>query len=509
MKPLYYKQVADVFFKPISAQPNNYFALIVNAFGGYVSSEQKNLSPRRNVLMCYFDIANKVTNIESLQKEVNKLYLNGIQNQPIYWDKDWVLELSLLLELAEKSSIETPNPIYRPKPLDKLAKTALNYWAYAIEDEEKYSSFEIPKRSGGVRTISAPHPKLKRIQSAINKLVSEVYVPLKPVNGFVVGKSVVDNAKAHVGKRYVFNIDLKDFFPSITFRRVKNIFMGQPFNLNGEREHLAFLLANLCCANGSLPQGAPTSPVLSNLAARGLDHALMKLAKQHQCVYTRYADDITFSCYRNVFDEPFRQVVNNIVVEHKFEVNEKKVRLNGRHKKQEVTGLVVNQKVNVERKFIKDIRFWLHLWEKFGREVAKAEFETRSIVANRYTHRRKKNGETDVPDFSIVLQGKITFLGMVRGKEDEMYLRFKKHFDRLQGNLVEGAKSSTFTKGVTEKVNALEIFDNKPLELQPQSFDNLNLNDEEKEQILDLWENEGFEAVVAYLNAKNGQKSPD
>ena len=192
------------------------------------------------------------------------------------------------------------------------------------------------------------------------------------------GRSIADNARRHVRRRHILNVDLKDFFPSTSFRRVKTVLELEPFALTGPREELAFLIANLCCDAGRLPQGAPTSPTLTNVVCQRLDRRLTRLARQHHAVYSRYADDLTFSSNHAPLAEPFENELRVIIQDEGYRVNEKKLRRRSCYERQEVTGLIVNDKVNVRRRFIKDLRYRLHVWERFGLEKAQADFLNRS-----------------------------------------------------------------------------------------------------------------------------------
>jgi RNA-directed DNA polymerase len=163
---------------------------------------------------------------------------------------------------------------------------------------KKYESFDLPKKSGGMRRISAPTSSIKILQKRLNQVLRTVYAPRSGVHGFTLGRSIVTNADRHVKKRLVLNIDLEDFFPCIHFGRVRGMFASAPYNLPVE---VAQVLAQVCTHEGRLPQGAPTSPIVSNIVCAPLDTGLRTLAQSHGCTYTRYADDITFSTTRKHF----------------------------------------------------------------------------------------------------------------------------------------------------------------------------------------------------------------
>ncbi|KKP40245.1 MAG: RNA-directed DNA polymerase, RNA-directed DNA polymerase [Candidatus Peregrinibacteria bacterium GW2011_GWC2_33_13] len=238
-----------------------------------------------------------------------------------------------------------------------------------------YKSISITKRDGTTRTIREPNAYLKQLQRNLVHILNLIYKGKFCSHGFEKGKSIVTNAKFHTNKKYIFKIDLKDFFPSITFARVYGVFCSPPFNFNKD---ISILLAHLCIyqetlssdSEGELPQGAPTSPIISNLICRSLDNDLFKLSKKYKCNYTRYADDITFSTNLSVFPKELydnSQIgteLNKIIIKHQFQINESKVRLVSNKRRQIVTGIVVNKKTNTKQSYIKNIRTMLHNWEK-------------------------------------------------------------------------------------------------------------------------------------------------
>ena len=169
--------------------------------------------------------------------------------------------------------------------------------------KKRYKDFSIPKKSGGVRNISSPKGSLKLILTYLNVIFQAMYEPTDAAMGFVPGRSIADNAAAHIGKNYVFNTDLQDFFPSVHQARIWAILQKKPFSLNAE---LASVIAGLCCMQdpkgtldkkgkviGVLPQGSPCSPILTNIVCRNLDRKLLGLAKRFNLAYTRYADDLS------------------------------------------------------------------------------------------------------------------------------------------------------------------------------------------------------------------------
>ena len=227
-----------------------------------------------------------------------------------------------------------------------LTTRAMTWWIVALREERRYHEFPIERRNGGEpRIIQTPIKPIRDLQTALLPLLDSVYQPWPHVHGFVRGRSAVTNAAVHRGQRWILRIDLKDFFPSIHFGRVRGLFMAQPFDLNDE---VAIALAQICCHKGALPQGAPTSPIISNLICRGLDTRLAKFASVAHCSYTRYADDICFSTGRKQFPrlvaEAFdRHPVLNpdlraIIADEGFVVHDDKTRLMPRFQRQRSPG---------------------------------------------------------------------------------------------------------------------------------------------------------------------------
>ena len=183
----------------------------------------------------------------------------------------------------------------------KISRRFLSYILFKKKIENCYRTFTIPKKSGGVREISAPDNQLYSIQEKLSKAIADNFnntLNTQTIaHGFIKGKSIFTNASAHTQKRYIINVDIKDFFPSINFGRVRGFFLkNDKFLLPNI---VATTIAQLTCYKGVLPQGAPTSPIISNLICSILDNRILKLAKKYHLYYTRYADDLTFSTNSN------------------------------------------------------------------------------------------------------------------------------------------------------------------------------------------------------------------
>ena len=312
----------------------------------------------------------------------------------------------------------------------KLTLRMLNYYAYSSHNKKRYVTFQVPKKKKGeFRTIDAPCAGLKMIQRALNLIFQTIYTPHEAAMGFVPQRSVVTNARVHMGQKYVYNIDLKDFFPSITSGRLFKRLQVAPFCMD---KKMASIVTDLCCytnADGKnvLPQGAPTSPTITNFISEHLDRKLSKLARAYGMRYTRYADDITFSCSSNMFaeDGKFCKSLRNIIEnEEHFKINTDKTRLCHCGERQEVTGLTVNERTNVTRKYVKQIRLFLHIWEAKGLPEAQRFFE------KHYTPKTTRPN-VGIPHIENVITGKLLYLKMVVGKDNNNYTKLYTRFDFL------------------------------------------------------------------------------
>lgn len=291
-----------------------------------------------------------------------------------------------------------------------LTVPRLRWLCFHAEATEKphYVYFEIAKRSGGTRLLAAPHRTLAAAQQWVQDTIL-AKLPLTPqAHGFVPGRSTVTNAKQHLGRSIVVNLDLKDFFPTITFPRVRGLFESV-----GYSPAVATLLALLCteaprtkaildgrtywvaAGDRALPQGACTSPTLSNLVARKLDRRLAGASARLGWTYTRYADDLTFSANSDEARGKLALLfarVRHIVREEGFAVNEAKGRVQHRARRQTVTGIVVNDTPTVPREQVRQLRAILH------------RAKTTGLAAQNRENR---------PDFAAYVQGKIAYIAMV------------------------------------------------------------------------------------------------
>jgi RNA-directed DNA polymerase len=324
-----------------------------------------------------------------------------------------------------------------------VSDRALRYNLYASGvKESKYIRFNIRKKSGGVRPIIAPDGFLKTIQSRLHRILQCVYEPKESVHGFTLNKCIVTNADLHDQRRWVLNVDIADFFPSINFGRVRGMLMASPYNLP---ERVATVLANIACVDNQLPQGAPTSPILANMICARMDAHLGQLSRTYRCRYTRYADDLTFSTDQASFPPELveRKLIDGKLVwvpgyklkrtiqKNGFQINPAKVRLQKFNQRQEVTGLITNRRVNVPRKFVREIRAILNNIRRKGLAECQRVYEAK------YAHRWQRHPKATLPPLKFVVKGKIEYVGMVRGKEDHLYFKFLKELDGLIPNFVK------------------------------------------------------------------------
>ncbi|MGN0735326.1 MAG: retron Ec67 family RNA-directed DNA polymerase/endonuclease [Anaerovoracaceae bacterium] len=251
----------------------------------------------------------------------------------------------------------------------RISRKKLTYILYVEKPDSYYKTFEIPKKNGETRTICAPYGDLKSLQTKLANALWEHQQNLrnstetKPniSHAFEKGKSIITNAKIHRNKRFVLNMDLENFFDSFHFGRVQGYFeKSKVFLLPRE---VSIIIAQIACYNGRLPQGAPSSPIITNLICQILDMRILKIAKKYKLDYTRYADDLTFSTNSGSFfdnQESFIREVSSVISNAGFIVNSKKTRLLYKDSRQEVTGLVVNKKINVNRTYARKTKAMAH-----------------------------------------------------------------------------------------------------------------------------------------------------
>ncbi|OOV25060.1 hypothetical protein BXU11_16040 [Flavobacterium sp. LM5] len=290
-----------------------------------------------------------------------------------------------------------------------------------------YHTYKIRKKSGGYRWIMSPQNDLKNIQNWIKTNILEKVEIHESANGFTKDKSIITNANEHIGKEIVLNIDLYRFFDTITEKRVYGL-----FKMLGYTEKLSYDLARLMCVNAPkkywkeikkenklnkkiiklkspvLPQGAPTSPIISNLLAKNLDISIFEYCNKSNLSYTRYADDMTISGDKK--DLPNLKLIKGIIRKNGFTVNIKKIKYISNHKKQTVTGITVNNGLFVDKKILKEVNQELYYCIKFGYiNHLKFKFQNSKIKSN----------------YKDWLYGKICFIYSVENKTgEELFKKF-------------------------------------------------------------------------------------
>jgi len=288
----------------------------------------------------------------------------------------------------------------------------------------RYTEVAIPKRRKGTRVLLVPERRLKFLQRKTLKLLSQLYAPRAPVHGFVQHRGAITNANAHQKRPYLLNIDLSNFFGVISYRRVRG--MLESLDL---REEVALAICSICVTRNQLPQGAPTSPILSNMIAYRLDRDLMSFAKVHRLRYTRYADDISLSSYSQpagLFDGglpvsgrlsegQLSMALRSVFKSNGFDIAPQKVWFAGPKFRKEVTGLIVNEFTNVKRTFVRDLRAALYKVETKGITAAEEEYQQRYGTA---------------ASLEQILRGRLEWIAQVRGRSFGAYRTLARRFNQ-------------------------------------------------------------------------------
>jgi len=308
-------------------------------------------------------------------------------------------------------SINSLNELARLLRLDQR-KLAL------LAERGSYRTFEIPKKDGGIRQIEAPNDDLKRTLGILNRYLQSVYLFEKSsaAYGFVVGikndddrRNVLTNARKHIGKPYLLNIDLADFFHSITRERILKVFTEAPFRFKRE---LPDVLADLCTYRDRLPMGAPTSPVLSNLVCMELDRDLTILANSLFWNFSRYADDMTFSSDTPITPDNINSL-RKIIADAGFTLNEQKLKLYGPNDPKTVTGILLEDNDTTLDPSYLDL-----LDEEIKRlsEVIRAQNEAGQINT-RWIEQLKQQ-----------IRGRMAFAGFVLKRKSDRFIEIKNAF---------------------------------------------------------------------------------
>jgi len=286
--------------------------------------------------------------------------------------------------------------VFEFRHLAALLGRTPRYLASAVNGTEKhYRKFRIPKRSGGHREICAPYPALLDCQRWLASTVWQAFTPHPAAHGFVSGRSIKTNAAVHLGADCILKMDLADFFPSIRINRVIALLRSVGYPLN-----IAYVMAKLATFEGVLPQGAATSPSISNAVCRRLDMRLFEMAKAWDLRYSRYADDLTFSGVR--LPGMLEDRVTHIIGEEGFTIRHEKTVSLGRRDPKFITGIAVHTgTLRIPRKLRRSLRQEIHYIRRYG-----------------LTSHRSKRRIRDLA-FIYRLQGRLAFWAWVEPENPE------------------------------------------------------------------------------------------
>lgn len=269
-----------------------------------------------------------------------------------------------------------------------------------------YREFTIPKKNGEKRTIFEPLPTLKEIQRWIlDNILNNVKVS-PTAKAYIRKTSIKDNGKFHKKQNKLINLDIENFFGTISEPQVYSAFKRL-----GYSKQVAKLMSQICCLAGNLPQGAPTSPMVSNMVFYNMDKRIFGYCKKNKIRYSRYADDMTFS--GDSFSNTIITFIKKVLNENGFNLNENKTKVRLAHQRQEVTGIVVNEKMQAKREYRRLIRKQIYYIKRFGvREQSKI------------------NGYEDPKKYFYHLLGKSNFVVFINPKDKDMienikYLHFR------------------------------------------------------------------------------------
>jgi len=343
---------------------------------------------------------------------------------------------------SENHSLNRNSPVSNRKDLADFLGVSLKritFVLYSVNRQSYYTKFDINKASGKPRTVYAVNEVLKRLQrAALDRFQSEsmsIYAPSGYSHGFTNDKSIITNAALHRRKKLIIKVDLEDFFPSINFGRVQGMFMAPPFNFGREA---ATTMAQLSCLDSGgreLPQGGVLSPYIANMLCRRLDKRLARLAQENRCRFTRYADDMTFSTndIQKLDTRAFLGDIYEIIESEHFNINVDKTRVLTRKDRQIVTGIVVNDGLNVNRKYIRNLRATINNCEKFG---VKSQIVKRNGFKDNRNSRIQQGDDTKPSEVYFLrhLLGKINFFGNVvlAVDQDKHHADDKNRYQRIE-----------------------------------------------------------------------------
>ncbi|MFY1710462.1 RNA-directed DNA polymerase [Tritonibacter mobilis] len=294
--------------------------------------------------------------MEDIQLEQWKEYFDA----RVVGSRGKALTASYLMYI-ENLSKEGFSPIFEFAHLAQLIGVEYEMLAeIAHEPHRFYRTFTIPKRSGGVRSIDTPRPILLEIQRWVLKHILSNLGASENAHGFEQGRSIITNARAHVGNKELLKVDIENFFPSVSFNKIFEV-----FKKTGYPNNVCKALSRLTTKNACLPQGAPTSPTLSNLACVEMDLILNDAAEKKGLVYTRYADDMSFSGSR--IPDGMEEAISEIVSKFDFRLNKNKTCLAKEGQRKIVTGISISSgKLRLPRSYVRELRKQVHFVVNHG-----------------------------------------------------------------------------------------------------------------------------------------------
>lgn len=318
---------------------------------------------------------------------------------------------------------------------------------YAVSNhpERHYHPAAIPKRSGGARKLLIPDALLCRIQKNILRHVLAELPVSSYAKAYRPRSAVVENAKPHVGAKEILKLDIRNFFDSITFFQVYRSAFPAVYYPPAIRT----LLTNLCCCKDALPQGAPTSPAVSNLVMKPFDDYMGSWCEKREVRYTRYCDDLTFS---GEFDrQEVKNKVRGFLAAYGFELNEEKTRIQKKHQRQTVTGIVVNEKPQVSRTYRKKLRAEIYYCGKYG-----VESHLRRSGEWENWKKLHQNAETICVRYLQQLLGKVNFVLQVNPEDMEFCQAKNLVKEMLKEKLEEGERNRDESEKITENADGVE-----------------------------------------------------
>lgn len=288
-----------------------------------------------------------------------------------------------------------------------------------MAESPMYYHFTVPKANGDMRHIEAPESELKRTQRKLNSFLQAFYFLRQPLasHGYIqhvfgskVRKSILTNAQAHLGQKYLINIDFSDFFHKIKANSIYSIFKSDHFQMDSMCAHT---LSKICTYKGRLPMGAPTSPVLSNLYCLSMDKELESWSESCNLVYTRYVDDMSFSGHIDDADHCIGQI-ESLIEKYDLEINPSKTKIYGPDQVKSVTGLTLNSSVDLPPEYY---------------ECLRTDIQRLASIIEVQTITGMTGSQNIIRAFKKEIIGKINFIRMIEGKNSSEYVD---HLDAFQ-----------------------------------------------------------------------------